>query len=86
MENRIAIIGIIVENNEAAKDVNEVLHTYNEAIIGRMGLPYKSRKIGVISIIVDADNNTINTLSGKLGMIRGINVKTMYAKVNGDNE
>lgn len=86
MENRLAIIGIIVENNESAKDLNNVLHEYNEVIIGRMGLPYKSRKIGVISIIVDADNNTINTLSGKLGMLRGINVKTMYAKVNGENE
>lgn len=86
METRIAIIGIIVENNESTKALNDVLHEFNEVIIGRMGLPYKSRKIGVISIIVDADNNTINTLSGKLGMLRGINVKTMYAKVNADNE
>lgn len=80
MENRIAIIGIFVEDNTQANAINELLHEYQEYIIGRMGLPYKQKGIGVISIIVDAPNKTISALSGKIGMIRHVYCKTMYAK------
>lgn len=84
MNTNIAIIGIIVKNNESASEINEVLHYYQKFIIGRLGLPYKERNIGVISIIIDADNNTINSLSGKLGKINGVKAQVMFAKV--DNE
>lgn len=80
MENRIALIGIIVEELTAAKEVNQILHEYGEYIIGRMGLPYKERNVSIISVVIDADNNIISSLSGKLGMVKGISVKTMYSK------
>ena len=80
MENRIALIGIIVEDSAAPERVNAVLHEYGSSIVGRMGIPYRDRGISIISIVVDAQNNVISSLSGKLGMIPGVSVKTMYAK------
>ena len=80
METRIALIGIIVEDIDATERLNSILHEYGEYIIGRMGIPYREKKISVISIVVDATNDVISSLSGKLGMIKGINVKTMYSK------
>lgn len=80
METRIALIGIIVENDSEADKVNSTLHEYRKYIIGRMGLPYRQKGISIISIVVDGSNDVISSLSGKLGMIKGINVKTMYSK------
>jgi putative iron-only hydrogenase system regulator len=80
VETRIALIGIIVEEIMAAKEVNQILHEYGEYIIGRMGLPYKEKNVSIISVVIDADNNIISSLSGKLGMVKGISVKTMYSK------
>ena len=80
METRIALIGIIVEDINATEKLNSILHEYGEYIIGRMGIPYREKKISVISIVVDATNDVISSLSGKLGMIKGIDVKTMYSK------
>lgn len=80
METRIALIGIIVEDINATEKLNSILHEYGEYIIGRIGIPYREKKISVISIVVDATNDVISSLSGKLGMIKGINVKTMYSK------
>ncbi len=81
METRIAIIGIIVEDTASAEKLNAVLHEYREYIVGRMGLPYPKRHIQVISLIVDAPNDAISALSGKLGMLPGVNIKTVYSKV-----
>ena len=86
MQNRVAIIGIIVEDNTYIEGLNNLLHKYSHIIVGRMGVPYRDRNIGVISIIVDAPSDEINTLSGKLGMIKGINSKTIYAKVADKHE
>lgn len=80
MENRVAIIGIFVEDNKMAGAINNILHEYSEHIIGRMGLPYKQRAIGVISIIVDAPNSVISAISGKIGMLENVYCKTMYSK------
>lgn len=80
METRIALIGIIVEDMNATEKLNSILHEYGQYIIGRMGIPYREKEISVISIVVDANNDVISSLSGKLGMIKGINVKTMYSK------
>lgn len=81
METRIALIGIIVEDAGAAERINHVLHDYNRYIIGRMGLPYRERKISIISIVLDAPNEIISALSGKLGMIPGVSTKTLYSKL-----
>ena len=80
METRIALIVIIVENDSEADKVNSTLHEYRKYIIGRMGLPYRQKGISIISIVIDGSNDVISSLSGKLGMIKGINVKTMYSK------
>ncbi|KFX56603.1 iron-only hydrogenase system regulator [Clostridium botulinum] len=82
MDTRIALIGIMVQDTTATEKVNTILHDYNKYIIGRMGLPYKEKNLAIISIVVDANNDVISSLSGKLGMLKGINVKTMYSKTN----
>ncbi len=80
METRIALIGIIVEDLNKTEKLNSILHEYSQYIIGRMGIPYKKKDVCVISIVIDAGNDVISSLSGKLGMIKGISVKTMYSK------
>ena len=80
METRSALIGIIVEDSNEIEKLNLILHEYSTYIIGRMGIPYKEKDVCVISIVIDASNDVISSLSGKLGMIKGISVKTMYSK------
>lgn len=80
METRIALIGIIVEDSSNIEKLNLILHEYGSYIIGRMGIPYKEKDVCVISIVIDASNDVISSLSGKLGMLKGISVKTMYSK------
>ena len=79
MEKRIAVIGIIVEDNNSVEQLNSVLHNYGEFIVGRMGLPYRERNLSIVSIAVDAPQNTISELSGKIGKINGVSVKTAYS-------
>ncbi|PKM59104.1 MAG: iron-only hydrogenase system regulator [Firmicutes bacterium HGW-Firmicutes-4] len=81
MEKRIGLIAIVVEKKEAVEKLNQVLHDYGEYIVGRMGIPYQQRKVSVISVVVDASTNIISSLSGKLGMIDGVNIKTVYSKL-----
>jgi putative iron-only hydrogenase system regulator len=80
LESRIALIGIIVEDNDSAERINAILHEYRGVIVGRMGVPYPKRKVAVISVIVDAPNDVINSISGKLGMVPHVSSKTVYAK------
>ncbi|AKA68934.1 MULTISPECIES: TM1266 family iron-only hydrogenase system putative regulator [Clostridium] len=81
MENRIAIIGTIVENSEAVEKINAVLHEYSDYILGRMGIPQAKRHMNIITIVIEAPNDVISALSGKLGMIPNVNIKTVYSKV-----
>lgn len=78
MDNRVALIGIMVENPDSIETMNHILHEYGEYIIGRMGLPYRERGVSIISIVLDAPMNQISSLSGKLGMLDGISTKTIY--------
>jgi len=80
METRIALIGIIVEDPDSADKINHILHEYRECIVGRMGIPYHKRCVSIISIVVDAPNDVISALSGKLGMLPHVNTKTVYSK------
>ena len=84
MENRVAVLGIIVENTDSVEDLNRILHEYGEYVIGRMGLPYKEKGIHIISLAVDAPQDVISALSGKLGMLPGVNAKAVYAKVRNE--
>lgn len=83
MDTRVAVIGIIVENPEHIETLNRILHDYSAYIIGRMGLPYPRRKINIISLAVDAPQDVISALSGKIGRIEGISAKTAYSSVSG---
>ena len=85
METRVAVMSIIVEDPETVQALNELLHQYGEYIIGRMGLPYRKRNISIISIALDAPQNTIAALAGKVGGLRGVSVKTAYSGVIGTN-
>ena len=86
METRVALIGIVVEDSDSVSRLNDILHEYREYIIGRMGIPYKLKKISVISVALDAPQNVINALSGKIGMLNGISAKTIYSKISSDGE
>ena len=79
MDNRIALIGVIVEEASSVEKLNGVLHEYRAYIIGRMGLPHKEKNISIMSIIIDADNDVISSLSGKIGMLPDVSCKTVYA-------
>ena len=81
METRVAVMSIIVENADAVGKLNGILHEYGEYIIGRMGIPYRKRGINIISIALDAPQNTIAALAGKIGALRGISVKTAYSGI-----
>ena len=81
MENsRIALLGIIVEDLASADEINRLLHDAGQFIVGRMGIPYRSRGISIISVVMDGPQDKISALSGKLGMLPGVSVKTVYSK------
>ena len=78
METRLALIGIIVGKRDAADRLNELLHEYGQYIVGRMGVPYKNKDIHVISVIIDAPQDVVSALTGKLGMLPDVSTKTIY--------
>ena len=78
--NRVALIGIIVSQPDSVERMNAILHEYGEYIIGRMGIPHMERSISIISVAMDAPQEIISALSGKLGMLKGVSTKTIYAK------
>ena len=80
METKVALIGIVVENPDSVMKLNTLLHEYSAYIIGRMGLPYHKKDISIISVALDASQDTINALSGKLGKLEGVSTKTIYSK------
>lgn len=82
METRVALIGIVVENAGSIEKMNRILNQYGEYIIGRMGIPYHKRQVNIISIAIDAPADVISALSGKLGMLEGVNSKAIYSKIS----
>ena len=81
METRVAVMSIIVENGDTVEKINALLHEHGEYIIGRMGIPYRKRKISIISIALDAPQDTIAALAGKIGGLNGVSVKTAYSTI-----
>ena len=79
METRIALISIILEDSSAAESLNALLHDYGDYIIGRMGIPYRKRGVNIISVAVDAPQDVISTLAGRIGSLPGANVKTAFS-------
>lgn len=80
-QNRVALIGIIVEDISVTDKINEIIHEFNEYIVGRMGIPYRSRGVAIISIVIDAPGDIISKLSGRLGMIKNVQAKVQYTKI-----
>jgi len=80
MENRIGVVGIVIENFESVSKVNDILHSFAELIVGRMGVPYREKNIFIISIIVDGSSDDIGALTGKLGAVEGVKVKSALTK------
>ncbi len=80
MDTRVAVMSIIVENVQSVEELNAILHEYSDFIIGRMGLPYKVKKINIISIALDAPQDVISALSGRIGNLDGVSVKTAFSK------
>ena len=86
-ESRVAVIGIVVDQTGNTEDLNKVLHQYGQYIVGRMGIPYRQKKINILSVALDAPQDTISALAGKLGNLKGVSVKTAYSHVTGqENE
>ena len=86
METRVAVMGIIVENMDSVELLNSLLHEFGEYIIGRMGIPYRRRGISIVSVAIDAPQDVISALAGKIGNLDGISVKTAYSNVIGISE
>ena len=80
METRVAVISIIIENPQSVQPMNELLHQYSPYIIGRMGIPYRAKGINIISVAMDAPQDQISALSGKIGRLPGVSAKAAYSK------
>ena len=81
METRVAVMSIIISDMESTAKLNELLHTASEYIIGRMGIPYQKKNISVISVVIDAPQDVISAVSGKIGKLNGVSIKTAYSNV-----
>ena len=81
MENRVALLSVVVEDADSVEVLNSLLHEYRAYILGRMGIPHRERGISLISVVLDAPADVLNTLSGKIGQLSGVTAKTLYAKV-----
>ena len=80
-ETSVALLGIVVENPDSVEPLNQLLHQYKDYIIGRMGLPYRARRVSIISVVLDAPAAVISALSGKVGMLPGVTCKAIYSKM-----
>ena len=81
---RVVIMGVIVEDMSSVERLNDLLHEYGRHIIGRMGIPYRERRVSVISVVLDAPQDTISALAGKVGALPGVSVKMLYSNVTSE--
>lgn len=81
MDNRIGVIGIVIEDIKKSSEVNSILHVHSNMIIGRMGVPYKEKKVSAIALLIDGTADEVSSLTGKLGKVNGIQVKSALTKV-----
>ncbi len=80
-ENRVAVLSVIVEDRSSSAQINSLLSAYGDYIVGRMGVPYKAKNISVLCVIIDAPLEILNTLTGKIGMLKGVSAKTLTSKL-----
>ncbi len=79
-EARVAVLTVLIEDLEAAEQVNALLHTYGRYVIGRMGIPYRDRGVSVICVVLDAPQPEVSALSGRIGRLPGVSAKTVYTR------
>lgn len=77
-ESRIAVLSVIVEKREQAEKLNAYLSEYGEYILGRMGIPYREKRLSVVSVVLDAPASAVNALTGKIGRLDGVTAKTLF--------
>lgn len=80
MDNRIGVVGVVIEDTDKVSTVNMILHEYADIIVGRMGIPYREKGISIISLIVDGTTDHISAMTGKLGKLNGVSVKSAFTK------
>lgn len=80
-EKRLAVISIIAERRDRSAEINSLLSAYGEYIVGRLGIPYREKSVYVLSVVIDAPAEVINTLTGKIGMLEGVTAKTLMSKI-----
>lgn len=80
MDKRVGVVAIVVEDMSSVPELNLILHNYSNIVVGRMGIPYKEREVSVISLIVDGTMDEISALTGKIGKLSGVNVKSAITK------
>lgn len=80
-ETRVAVISMIIDNNDSAAAINALLHDCREYIIGRMGIPYREKGLNIINVVLDAPMDAVSALSGKLGRLPGVTAKAVYSKL-----
>ena len=81
MENRVALMGVIVENTDSVEKLNALLHKFTPHIIARMGIPCRERGISLLSVALDAHSDVIRPLAGQIGALPGVSAKTVYSRV-----
>ena len=81
MDNRVSVVSIMIKDEEAAVEVNKLLHEFRQYVVGRMGIPYREKNVSIISVVFDAPGDITSSLSGKLGMLKGVSAKTLTAKI-----
>jgi len=81
MDKRLTVLNIIISDRESAAKVNDLLHTYSQYVIGRMGLPYGERGVSIICVVLDIPAAESSALSGKLGMLPSVTAKVITPKV-----
>ena len=80
-ENRIAVVSILISDRGASEQINSLLSEFGDWIIGRMGIPYKEKKVSILSVVMDAPVETVNNLTGKIGKMKGVSVKALFGKM-----
>ncbi len=85
MDSKVAVIGVIIENETSIEAFNALVHDYRHMILGRMGIPHRPKNINIVSLAVDGPQTEINALSGKIGRLPGVHVKTAYASSAADS-
>jgi putative iron-only hydrogenase system regulator len=86
MEKRIGAAIIVVQDKTLIPEFNAIVNTHCNIVIGRQGIPLRDRQLNIISLVLEGSSNEINSLTGKLGRLKGMHVKSVLTKISIENE